>query len=155
MCIFRCLWVQFTIYSILWYVYIIQDIVTRRVTENTEKKHDCSKPLNSAGWMGSNSELTPSESLATTDDVRNNLSCKMECRLFPEKYKSHSNVIHLNISYNKVGWRGGGCGLLRMRLLTHIKLASLYSWWQTTEVRSQSGPHIKKHHAVRESYPRL
>nr|DBA29150.1 TPA: hypothetical protein GDO54_009406 [Pyxicephalus adspersus] len=49
-------------------LFALQDIVTRRVTENIEKKLDCSKPLNSAGWMASNSELTPSESLATTDD---------------------------------------------------------------------------------------
>ncbi|CAI9533062.1 unnamed protein product [Staurois parvus] len=49
-------------------LFALQDIVTRRVTENTERKHDCSKPLDSVGWMASNSELTPSESLATTDD---------------------------------------------------------------------------------------
>ncbi|XP_075052653.1 pericentriolar material 1 protein isoform X2 [Mixophyes fleayi] len=49
-------------------LFALQDIVTRRVAENTETKHDCSKPLESAGWMASNSELTPSESLATTDD---------------------------------------------------------------------------------------
>lgn len=49
-------------------LFTLQDIVTRRVTENLERKLDCSKPLDSAGWMASNSELTPSESLATTDD---------------------------------------------------------------------------------------
>lgn len=49
-------------------LFALQDIVTRRVSENLERKLDCSKPLDSAGWMASNSELTPSESLATTDD---------------------------------------------------------------------------------------
>nr|XP_028600541.1 pericentriolar material 1 protein isoform X11 [Podarcis muralis] len=46
-------------------LYALQDIVTRH-EENA--KGECPKPLNSAGWTGSNSELTPSESLATTDD---------------------------------------------------------------------------------------
>ncbi|XP_063776892.1 pericentriolar material 1 protein isoform X3 [Pseudophryne corroboree] len=49
-------------------LFALQDIVTRRLAESTDKKQDCSKPLESAGWMSSNSELTPSESLSTTDD---------------------------------------------------------------------------------------
>ncbi|KAM9330413.1 pericentriolar material 1 protein [Gastrophryne carolinensis] len=49
-------------------LFALQDIVTRRLTENADKKHEGSKPLESAAWMASNSELTPSESLATTDD---------------------------------------------------------------------------------------
>ncbi|KAM3940711.1 pericentriolar material 1 protein isoform 4-T4 [Leptodactylus fuscus] len=49
-------------------LFSLQDIVTRRVTETAEKKHDSTKPVDSIGWMASNSELTPSESLATTDD---------------------------------------------------------------------------------------
>ncbi|XP_044155652.1 pericentriolar material 1 protein isoform X2 [Bufo gargarizans] len=49
-------------------LFALQDIVTRRVTEATDKKHDSTKPVESIGWMASNSELTPSESLATTDD---------------------------------------------------------------------------------------
>ncbi|KAG9479831.1 hypothetical protein GDO78_011718 [Eleutherodactylus coqui] len=48
-------------------LFALQDIVTRRVTEATDK-HDSTKPVESIGWMQSNSELTPSESLATTDD---------------------------------------------------------------------------------------
>ncbi|KAM5193377.1 pericentriolar material 1 protein [Mantella aurantiaca] len=59
-------------------LFALQDIATRRITENTEKKRDCSKPLDSAGWMASNSELTPSESLATTDDemyAKNSQAC--------------------------------------------------------------------------------
>ncbi|XP_053260438.1 pericentriolar material 1 protein isoform X11 [Podarcis raffonei] len=48
-------------------LYALQDIVTRHASEENAKG-ECPKPLNSAGWAGSNSELTPSESLATTDD---------------------------------------------------------------------------------------
>ncbi|MEE6460728.1 hypothetical protein FKM82_001086 [Ascaphus truei] len=46
----------------------LQDIVTRRVVENNKPKGECTKALESAEWIASNSELTPSESLATTDD---------------------------------------------------------------------------------------
>ncbi|NWQ89337.1 PCM1 protein, partial [Burhinus bistriatus] len=48
-------------------LYALQDIVTRHLSENNEKEK-CTKSLNSATWMASNSELTPSESLASTDD---------------------------------------------------------------------------------------
>ncbi|XP_074010936.1 pericentriolar material 1 protein isoform X3 [Numenius arquata] len=48
-------------------LYALQDIVTRHISENNEKGK-CTKSLNSATWMASNSELTPSESLASTDD---------------------------------------------------------------------------------------
>ncbi|KAM6205983.1 pericentriolar material 1 protein isoform 5-T5 [Sarcoramphus papa] len=48
-------------------LYALQDIVTRHLSENNEKGR-CTKSLNSATWMASNSELTPSESLASTDD---------------------------------------------------------------------------------------
>ncbi|NXJ60958.1 PCM1 protein, partial [Rostratula benghalensis] len=48
-------------------LYALQDIVTRHLSENNEKGK-CTQSLNSAMWMASNSELTPSESLASTDD---------------------------------------------------------------------------------------
>ncbi|KAK0679578.1 PCM1 protein, partial [Pygoscelis papua] len=48
-------------------LYALQDIVTRHLSENNEKAK-CTKSLNSATWMASNSELTPSENLASTDD---------------------------------------------------------------------------------------
>ncbi|XP_013035338.2 pericentriolar material 1 protein isoform X8 [Anser cygnoides] len=48
-------------------LYALQDIVTRHLSENNEKDK-CTKSLNSATWIASNSELTPSESLASTDD---------------------------------------------------------------------------------------
>ncbi|XP_074678771.1 pericentriolar material 1 protein isoform X4 [Strix aluco] len=48
-------------------LYALQDIVTRHLSENNEKGN-CAKSLNASTWMASNSELTPSESLASTDD---------------------------------------------------------------------------------------
>ncbi|XP_072192811.1 pericentriolar material 1 protein isoform X19 [Excalfactoria chinensis] len=48
-------------------LYALQDIVTRHLSENNEKGK-CIKSLNAATWIASNSELTPSESLASTDD---------------------------------------------------------------------------------------
>ncbi|KFO82713.1 Pericentriolar material 1 protein, partial [Cuculus canorus] len=48
-------------------LYALQDIVTRHISDNSEKGK-CTKSLSSAAWMASNSELTPSESLASTDD---------------------------------------------------------------------------------------
>ncbi|NXA90147.1 PCM1 protein, partial [Melanocharis versteri] len=48
-------------------LYALQDIVTRHLSEKSEKGK-CAKSLNSATWVASNSELTPSESLASTDD---------------------------------------------------------------------------------------
>ncbi|XP_068042943.1 pericentriolar material 1 protein isoform X3 [Anomalospiza imberbis] len=48
-------------------LYALQDIVTRHLCEKNEKGK-CAKSLNSATWVASNSELTPSESLASTDD---------------------------------------------------------------------------------------
>ncbi|XP_054845650.1 pericentriolar material 1 protein isoform X3 [Eublepharis macularius] len=48
-------------------LYALQDVVARHISEDSAKE-ECSKRLSSAAWVGSNSELTPSESLATTDD---------------------------------------------------------------------------------------
>ncbi|NXM71870.1 PCM1 protein, partial [Serilophus lunatus] len=48
-------------------LYALQDIVTRHLSENNEKGKSA-KSLQSATWVASNSELTPSESLASTDD---------------------------------------------------------------------------------------
>ncbi|XP_053556233.1 pericentriolar material 1 protein [Bombina bombina] len=49
-------------------LFSLQDIVTRRITENSQKREKSTKVGELAGWMASNSEFTPSESLATTDD---------------------------------------------------------------------------------------
>ncbi|XP_036620135.1 pericentriolar material 1 protein isoform X10 [Trichosurus vulpecula] len=49
-------------------LYALQDIVNRHISETNEKGGENAKSVNSATWIASNSELTPSESLATTDD---------------------------------------------------------------------------------------
>ncbi|XP_059857162.1 pericentriolar material 1 protein isoform X9 [Delphinus delphis] len=49
-------------------LYALQDIVSRHISENHEKEGENVKSVNSGTWIASNSELTPSESLATTDD---------------------------------------------------------------------------------------
>ncbi|XP_031798169.1 pericentriolar material 1 protein isoform X18 [Sarcophilus harrisii] len=49
-------------------LYALQDIVNRHISETNEKEGENVKSVNSATWIASNSELTPSESLATTDD---------------------------------------------------------------------------------------
>ncbi|XP_045142766.1 pericentriolar material 1 protein isoform X6 [Echinops telfairi] len=49
-------------------LYALQDIVSRHISESHEKEEENMKSVNSGTWIASNSELTPSESLATTDD---------------------------------------------------------------------------------------
>ncbi|XP_027628135.1 pericentriolar material 1 protein isoform X5 [Tupaia chinensis] len=49
-------------------LYALQDIVSRHISESHEKEGKNVKSVNSGTWIASNSELTPSESLATTDD---------------------------------------------------------------------------------------
>lgn len=49
-------------------LYALQDIVSTHISENHEKEGENVKSMNSGTWIASNSELTPSESLATTDD---------------------------------------------------------------------------------------
>ncbi|XP_061227227.1 pericentriolar material 1 protein isoform X14 [Neopsephotus bourkii] len=48
-------------------LYALQDIVSRHLSENNERGKS-TKSLNSGTWVASNSELTPSESLPSTDD---------------------------------------------------------------------------------------
>ncbi|XP_045391471.1 pericentriolar material 1 protein isoform X17 [Lemur catta] len=50
-------------------LYALQDIVSRHISESHDKEGENVKSVNSGTWIASNSELTPSESLATTDDV--------------------------------------------------------------------------------------
>uniref|UniRef100_A0A8C9AV66 Pericentriolar material 1 n=1 Tax=Prolemur simus TaxID=1328070 RepID=A0A8C9AV66_PROSS len=49
-------------------LYALQDIVSRHISESHDKDGENVKSVNSGTWIASNSELTPSESLATTDD---------------------------------------------------------------------------------------
>ncbi|XP_066574344.1 pericentriolar material 1 protein isoform X3 [Amia ocellicauda] len=48
-------------------LYALQDIVTRHLTEKKETNEEQPMSLSSVAWAASNSELTPSESLATSD----------------------------------------------------------------------------------------
>ncbi|XP_069049467.1 pericentriolar material 1 protein isoform X3 [Lepisosteus oculatus] len=48
-------------------LYALQDIVTRHLTEKKDTNEEQAASLSSAAWAASNSELTPSESLATSD----------------------------------------------------------------------------------------
>nr|XP_044997542.1 pericentriolar material 1 protein isoform X4 [Jaculus jaculus] len=49
-------------------LYALQDMVSRHISESDEKEGENVKLVNSGTWVASNSELTPSESLGTTDD---------------------------------------------------------------------------------------
>ncbi|XP_043545852.1 pericentriolar material 1 protein isoform X1 [Chiloscyllium plagiosum] len=49
-------------------LYALQDIVTRHLSDKSYKEGKHTLSQNSAVWMTCNSELTPSESLATSDD---------------------------------------------------------------------------------------
>ncbi|XP_059504014.1 pericentriolar material 1 protein isoform X2 [Stegostoma tigrinum] len=49
-------------------LYALQDIVTRHLSDKSYKEGEHTLSQNSAVWMTCNSELTPSESLATSDD---------------------------------------------------------------------------------------
>ncbi|XP_067842957.1 pericentriolar material 1 protein isoform X3 [Heptranchias perlo] len=49
-------------------LYALQDIVTRHLSEKSYKEGEHTLSRSSAVWMACNSELTPSESLATSDD---------------------------------------------------------------------------------------
>ncbi|CAN2388649.1 interkinetic nuclear migration, partial [Pristimantis euphronides] len=111
-------------------LFALQDIVTRRVTEATDKKHDSTKPVESIGWMPSNSEPTPSESLATTDDeiyTKNSPACE-------EGEQNHGdNLSNLSTSSNFEPFATDDLGntvihldqaLARMREYERMKLES-------------------------------
>ncbi|KAL7981927.1 hypothetical protein Chor_000984 [Crotalus horridus] len=81
-------------------LYALQDIVTRHASEDNTRG-ECPKQLNSNAWIGSNSELTPSESLVTTDD-----------ETFAKKFDQGNTVIHLDQA------------LARMREYERMKIAA-------------------------------
>ncbi|XP_055272445.1 pericentriolar material 1 protein isoform X3 [Moschus berezovskii] len=108
-------------------LYALQDIVSRHISENHEKEGENIKSVNSGTWIASNSELTPSESLATTDDETfeknferethkiseqndaDNASVSSTCEPFATDVLGDT-VIHLDQ------------GLARMRDYTHMKM---------------------------------
>lgn len=70
--------------------------MTRHLSEKNEKGKSA-KSLNSATWVASNSELTPSESLASTDDV--SFQIQKLLTAFPVFQFAHMHACLLKYSY--------------------------------------------------------
>uniref|UniRef100_A0A2K5IP14 Pericentriolar material 1 protein C-terminal domain-containing protein n=1 Tax=Colobus angolensis palliatus TaxID=336983 RepID=A0A2K5IP14_COLAP len=79
-------------------LYALQDIVSRHISESHEKGENV-KSVNSGTWIASNSELTPSESLATTDDETFEKNFERETRKISEQNDA-DNASVLSVSSN-------------------------------------------------------
>ncbi|XP_054354465.2 pericentriolar material 1 protein isoform X28 [Pongo pygmaeus] len=79
-------------------LYALQDIVSRHISESHEKGENV-KSVNSGTWIASNSELTPSESLATTDDETFEKNFEREAHKISEQNDA-DNVSVLSVSSN-------------------------------------------------------
>ncbi|XP_064224691.1 pericentriolar material 1 protein isoform X8 [Aotus nancymaae] len=79
-------------------LYALQDIVSRHISES-HGKGDNIKSVNSGTWIASNSELTPSESLATTDDETFEKNFERETHKISE-HNDADNVSVLSVSSN-------------------------------------------------------
>nr|XP_030869573.2 pericentriolar material 1 protein isoform X7 [Gorilla gorilla gorilla]XP_055204831.1 pericentriolar material 1 protein isoform X7 [Gorilla gorilla gorilla] len=79
-------------------LYALQDIVSRHISESHEKGENV-KSVNSGTWIASNSELTPSESLATTDDETFEKNFERETHKISEQNDA-DNASVLSISSN-------------------------------------------------------
>ncbi|MGH0140524.1 UNVERIFIED_CONTAM: hypothetical protein FKN15_076459 [Acipenser sinensis] len=62
-------------------LYVLQDIAARHLSENKETNEETAVSLSSAAWAASNSELTQSESLATSDAEVSEKSIESKSRL--------------------------------------------------------------------------
>ncbi|XP_026642780.1 pericentriolar material 1 protein isoform X2 [Microtus ochrogaster] len=80
-------------------LYALQDIVSRHISESDEKEGENIKSVNSGTWVASNSELTPSESLATTDDETFEKNFERETHKISEQNDA-DNVSVMSISSN-------------------------------------------------------
>ncbi|KAM9194326.1 pericentriolar material 1 protein isoform 4-T6 [Dugong dugon] len=80
-------------------LYVLQDIVSRHVSESREKEEEDGKLVNSGTWIASNSELTPSESLATTDDETFEKNFERETRKISEQNDA-DNASVMSVSSN-------------------------------------------------------
>nr|XP_019593549.1 PREDICTED: pericentriolar material 1 protein isoform X15 [Rhinolophus sinicus] len=80
-------------------LYALQDIVSRHISENHEKEGENVKSVNSGTWIASNSELTPSESLATTDDETFEKNFERETHKISEQNDA-DNASVLSVSSN-------------------------------------------------------
>lgn len=79
-------------------LYALQDIVPRQVSEK-KKEHESPRAEDSSAWLTSNSELTPSESLATTDDETRDKN-EIKQALGEVEQKDADNVSMLSTSSN-------------------------------------------------------
>ncbi|XP_063090690.1 pericentriolar material 1 protein isoform X13 [Cavia porcellus] len=80
-------------------LYALQDIVSRHISESHEKEGENVKSVNSGTWIASNSELTPSESLATTDDETFEKNFERETHKISEENDA-DNASVLSVSSN-------------------------------------------------------
>ncbi|XP_045053199.2 pericentriolar material 1 protein isoform X21 [Desmodus rotundus] len=80
-------------------LYALQDIVSTHISENHEKEGENVKSVNSGTWIASNSELTPSESLATTDDETFEKNFERETHKISEQNDA-DNASVLSVSSN-------------------------------------------------------
>ncbi|XP_047406228.1 pericentriolar material 1 protein isoform X10 [Sciurus carolinensis] len=80
-------------------LYALQDIVSRHISESHEKEGENVKSVNSGTWIASNSELTPSESLATTDDETFEKNFERETHKISEQNDA-DNVSVMSVSSN-------------------------------------------------------
>ncbi|XP_051025492.1 pericentriolar material 1 protein isoform X2 [Acomys russatus] len=80
-------------------LYALQDIVSRHISESDEKEGENLKSVNSGTWVASNSELTPSESLATTDDETFEKNFEREAHKISEQNDA-DNVSVVSVSSN-------------------------------------------------------
>ncbi|XP_023577750.1 pericentriolar material 1 protein isoform X3 [Octodon degus] len=80
-------------------LYALQDIVSRHISESHEKEGENIKSVNSGTWIASNSELTPSESLATTDDETFEKNFERETHKISEQNDA-DNASVLSVSSN-------------------------------------------------------
>ncbi|XP_032143872.1 pericentriolar material 1 protein isoform X12 [Sapajus apella] len=79
-------------------LYALQDIVSRHISES-HGKGDNIKSVNSGTWIASNSELTPSESLGTTDDETFEKNFERETHKISE-HNDADNASVLSVSSN-------------------------------------------------------
>ncbi|XP_029336877.1 pericentriolar material 1 protein isoform X2 [Mus caroli] len=80
-------------------LYALQDIVSRHISESDEREGENVKPVNSGTWVASNSELTPSESLVTTDDETFEKNFEREAHKVSEQNDA-DNVSVMSVSSN-------------------------------------------------------
>ncbi|XP_054422107.1 pericentriolar material 1 protein [Pteronotus mesoamericanus] len=80
-------------------LYALQDIVSTHISEHHEKEGENVKGANSGTWIASNSELTPSESLATTDDETFEKNFERETHKISEQNDA-DNASVLSVSSN-------------------------------------------------------